>query len=182
MPYGITAAQQVLALLAKVRLLLGRRYTAPWCNGSIPDFGSGGGGSSPSGAVYMEFVAEWFRRKFVALVYAGSNPVKLPLLDVVFNGSIRGLGPCGVSSLQAKRPRSSANLAIQTKKAPSLVSRPMKESLCYTKFRMAVSLFSTFLRTFRVLALSVFSLFPRRVMASFISLQSSADKGISVME
>ena len=46
--------------------------------GSIPDFGSGGGGSSPSGAGYMEFVAEWFRRKFVALVYAGSNPVKLP--------------------------------------------------------------------------------------------------------
>ena len=45
---------------------------------SIPDSGSGGGGSNPSGAVYMEFVAEWFRRKFVALVYAGSNPVKLP--------------------------------------------------------------------------------------------------------
>ena len=78
MPYGITVAQQVLALLAKVRLLLGRRYTAPWCNGSIPDSGSGGGGSNPSGAVYMEFVAEWFRLKFVALVYAGSNPVKLP--------------------------------------------------------------------------------------------------------
>ena len=109
MPYGITVAQQVLALLAKVRLLLGRRYTAPWCNGSIPDSGSGGGGSNPSGAGYMEFVAERFRRKFVALVYAGSNPVKLPLLDVVFNGSIRGLGPCGVSS----------NLAIQTKIAPS---------------------------------------------------------------
>ena len=78
MPYGITVAQQVLALLAKVRLLLGRRYTAPWCNGSIPDFGSGGGGSNPSGACYMEFVAERFRRKVVALVNAGSNPVKLP--------------------------------------------------------------------------------------------------------
>ena len=78
MPYGITVAQQVLALLAKVRLLLGRRYTAPWCNGSIPDFGSGGGGSNPSGAGYMEFVAERFRHKFVALVNAGSNPVKLP--------------------------------------------------------------------------------------------------------
>ena len=26
----------------------------------------------------MEFVAERFRRKVVALVYAGSNPVKLP--------------------------------------------------------------------------------------------------------
>ena len=172
MPYGITAAQQVLALLVKVRLLLGRRHSAPWCNGSIPDFGSGGGGSNPSGAVYLEFVAEWFRRKFVALVNAGSNPVKLPLLDVVLNGSIRGLGPCGVSS----------SLAIQTKKAPSLASKPMKESLCYTKFRMAISLFSTFFRTFRVLAVLVFSLFPSRVMASFISLQSSADKGISVME
>ena len=73
---------------------------------STSDSGSEGGGSNPSGAVYMEFVAEWFRRKFVALVYAGSNPVKLPLLDVVLNGSIRGLGPCGVSS----------NLAIQTKR------------------------------------------------------------------
>ena len=67
----------------------------------------------------MEFVAERLRRKFVALVYAGSNPIKLPLLDVVLNGSIRGLGPCGVSS----------SLAIQTKKAPSLASEPMKESL-----------------------------------------------------
>ena len=28
----------------------------------------------------MEFVAERFRRKVVALVYAGSNPVKLPKL------------------------------------------------------------------------------------------------------
>ena len=82
MPYGITVAQQVLALLAKVRLLLGRRYTASWCNGSIPDFGSGGGGSNPSGACYMEFVAERFRRKVVALVYAGSNPVKLPRWSV----------------------------------------------------------------------------------------------------
>lgn len=26
----------------------------------------------------MEFVAEWLRRQFVALVNAGSNPVKLP--------------------------------------------------------------------------------------------------------
>ena len=77
-PPGITGAQQVLALLVKVRLLLGRRHSAPWCNGSIPDSGSGGVGSSPSGAVYMEFVAERFRRKFVALVNAGSNPVKLP--------------------------------------------------------------------------------------------------------
>ena len=44
---------------------------------STSDSGSGGGGSNPSG-VYMEFVAERFRRKFVALVNAGSNPVKLP--------------------------------------------------------------------------------------------------------
>ena len=28
----------------------------------------------------MVFVAEWFRRKFVALVYAGSNPVEHPIL------------------------------------------------------------------------------------------------------
>ena len=46
---------------------------------STSDSGSGGGGSNPSG-VYMEFVAERFRRKVVALVYAGSNPVKLPKL------------------------------------------------------------------------------------------------------
>ena len=74
-----------MALLAKVRLLLGRRYTAPWCNGSIPDSGSGGGGSNPPG-VYMEFVAERFRRKVVALVYAGSNPVKLPRWSVHLTG------------------------------------------------------------------------------------------------
>ena len=45
---------------------------------STSDSGSEGGGSNPSGAVYMEFVAERLRRKFVALVNAGSNPVKLP--------------------------------------------------------------------------------------------------------
>ena len=45
---------------------------------STSDSESGSGGSSPSGAVYMEFVAERLRRKFVALVNAGSNPVKLP--------------------------------------------------------------------------------------------------------
>ena len=48
---------------------------------STSDSGSGGGGSNPSG-VYMEFVAERFRRKVVALVYAGSNPVKLPRWSV----------------------------------------------------------------------------------------------------
>ena len=34
----------------------------------------------------MEFVAERFRRKVVALVYAGSNPVKLPRRSVHLNG------------------------------------------------------------------------------------------------
>ena len=34
----------------------------------------------------MEFVAERFRRKFVALVYTGSNPVKLPRWSVHLNG------------------------------------------------------------------------------------------------
>ena len=34
----------------------------------------------------MEFVAERFRRKFVALVYAGSNPVKLLRWSVHLNG------------------------------------------------------------------------------------------------
>ena len=46
---------------------------------STSDSESGSGGSNPSGAVYMEFVAERLRRKFVALVNAGSNPVKLPV-------------------------------------------------------------------------------------------------------
>ena len=50
-PYGITAVQQVLALLAKVRLLLGQQHGV--CGRVV-------------------------RRKFVALVYAGSKPVKLP--------------------------------------------------------------------------------------------------------
>ena len=54
LPYGITVAQQVLVLLVRVRLLLGQ---------------------------LMEFVAERLRRKFVALVYAGSNPVKLPIRE-----------------------------------------------------------------------------------------------------
>ena len=74
MPYGITVAQQVLALLAKVRLLLGRQDTAPWCNGSMPDSGSGGGGSSPSGAVFMEFVVQVVECQNEDLMVAGSNP------------------------------------------------------------------------------------------------------------
>ena len=49
-----------------------------WCNGSIPDFGSGGDGSNPSGAGYMEFVAQLVEHQIVALVVAGSKPVKLP--------------------------------------------------------------------------------------------------------
>ena len=45
--------------------------------GSIPDFGSGGGGSNPSG-VYMEFVAQLVECQVVALVVMGSIPIKLP--------------------------------------------------------------------------------------------------------
>ncbi len=45
--------------------------------GSIPDFGSGGGGSNPSG-VYMEFVAQLVECQVVALVVVGSIPIKLP--------------------------------------------------------------------------------------------------------
>ena len=81
-------AQRVLVLLAKVRFLLGRQVKKQLHGviGSMPDFGSGGGGSNPSGACYMEFVAERFRRKVVALVYAGSNPVKLPRWSVHLTG------------------------------------------------------------------------------------------------
>lgn len=52
-------AQRVLVLLAKVRFLLGRQVKKQLHGviGSMPDFGSGGGGSNPSG-VYMEFVAQ----------------------------------------------------------------------------------------------------------------------------
>lgn len=45
--------------------------------GSMPDFGSGGGGSNPSG-VYMEFVAQLVECQVVALVVMGSIPIKLP--------------------------------------------------------------------------------------------------------
>ena len=45
--------------------------------GSIPDFGSGGGSSNPSG-VYMEFVAQLVECQVVALVVMGSIPIKLP--------------------------------------------------------------------------------------------------------
>ena len=54
------------------------RDIAPWCNGSTADFGSAGGGSNASGACYMEFVAQQVERQVVALVVAGSKPVKLP--------------------------------------------------------------------------------------------------------
>lgn len=43
----------------------------------MPDFGSGGGGSNPSG-VYLEFVAQLVECQFVALVVVGSIPIKLP--------------------------------------------------------------------------------------------------------
>lgn len=72
-------AQQVLVLLAKVRFLLGRQVKKQLHGviGSMPDFGSGGGGSNPSG-VYMEFVAQLVECQIVALVVVGSIPIKLP--------------------------------------------------------------------------------------------------------
>ncbi len=110
-----------------------------------------------------------------------SHESRFLFLDIVFNGSMQSLGVCGVSSLLSKAAKPSANLAIQTKVSFSS-NKPGKETSFYTKFRIAMSLFSTFFRTFRVLAVSAFSLLPSRVIASFISLQSSADNGISVME
>ena len=95
-------AQRVLVLLAKVRFLLGRQVKKQLHGviGSIPDFGSGGGGSkspdarhkpsklglcrasgdsqrNPSG-VYMECVAQLVEYQVVALVVVGSIPIKLP--------------------------------------------------------------------------------------------------------
>ena len=110
-----------------------------------------------------------------------SHESRFLFLDIVFNGSMQSLGVCGVSSLLSKAAKPSASLAIQTKVSFSS-NKPGKETSFYTKFRIAMSLFSTFFRTFRVLAVSAFSLLPSRVIASFISLQSSADSGISVME
>lgn len=77
--HGVMVAQRVLVLLAKVRILLGRQVKIQLHGviGSIPDFGSGGGGSNPSG-VYMEFVAQLVERQVVALVVVGSSPIKLP--------------------------------------------------------------------------------------------------------
>ena len=110
-----------------------------------------------------------------------SHESRFLFLDIVFNGSMQSLGVCGVSSLLSKAAKPSASLSIQTKGSFSS-NKPGKELSFYTKFRIAMSLFSTFFRTFRVLAVSVFSILPSRVIASFISLQSSADNGISVME
>ena len=92
-PYGITAVQQVLALLEKVRLLLGQQDMAPWCNGSTADFGSAGGGSNPSGACYMEFVAQLVERQNVDLMVAGSKPVKLPRGSVELRSSFLATRP-----------------------------------------------------------------------------------------
>lgn len=47
----------------------------------MPDFGSGGGGSNPSG-VYMEFVAQLVECQVVALVVVGSNLIKLPKASI----------------------------------------------------------------------------------------------------
>ena len=71
-------AQQVLVLLAKVRFHLGQQVKQLYgVIGSIPDFGSEGDGSNPSG-VYLEFVAQLVEHQVVALVVVGSRPIKLP--------------------------------------------------------------------------------------------------------
>ena len=76
-------AQQVLVLLAKVRFLLGRQVKKQLHGviGSTPDFGSGGGGSNPSG-VYMEFVAQLVECQVVALVVVGSIPIIHPIASL----------------------------------------------------------------------------------------------------
>ena len=73
-------AQRVLVLLAKVRFLLGRQVKKQLHGviGSMPDFGSGGGGGSNPSGVYMEFVAQLVECQVVALVVMGSIPIKLP--------------------------------------------------------------------------------------------------------
>ena len=43
-------------------------------------------GSNPIGVtniVNMVTLAEWFRRKFVALVYVGSNPTRHPFFETI---------------------------------------------------------------------------------------------------
>ena len=72
-------AQRVLVLLAKVRFLLGRQVKKQLHGviGSMPDFGSGGGGSNPSG-VYMEFVAQLVECQVVALGGHGFDPHHTP--------------------------------------------------------------------------------------------------------
>ena len=82
-----------MALLEKVRLLLGQQEIVPWCNGSTADFGSAGGGSNPSGTYYMEFVAQWVERQNVDLMVAGSKPVKLPRGSVELRSSFLATRP-----------------------------------------------------------------------------------------
>ena len=106
-PYGITAAQQVLALLVKVRLLLGQLYgvcgrevQAQGCGSCLRRFESCQtpkmvGSSNRSGLQIFNLSTRV--RSSYRLHYK---------LDMVFNGSIRTLGVCGVSS----------SLAIQTKR------------------------------------------------------------------
>ena len=79
LPYRITVVRQILDLQEVVRFLLGRQVKKQLHGviGSMPDFGSGGGGSNPSG-VYMEFVAQLVECQVVALVVMGSIPIKLP--------------------------------------------------------------------------------------------------------
>ena len=79
LPYRITVVRQILDLQVVVRFHLGRQVKKQLHGviGSMPDFGSGGGGSNPSG-VYMEFVAQLVECQVVALVVMGSIPIKLP--------------------------------------------------------------------------------------------------------
>lgn len=85
-------AQRVLILLAKVRFLLGRQVKKQLHGviGSMPDFGSGGGGSNPSG-VYMEFVAQLVECQVVALVVMGSIPISNDLATVLIYAIFIGL-------------------------------------------------------------------------------------------
>ena len=103
LPYGITVAQQVLVLLVRVRFLLGQ---------------------------HMEFVAERLRRKFVALVYAGSNPVKLPYVRM----------PEWLKGRSAKPLFTSSSLVPHSTIKASFQQRNAKRSLLLTqssKYRKA---------------------------------------------
>ena len=61
-------------------------------------------------------------------------------------------------------------------------SQWLESEVYYTKLRIDVSLVFNFASTIFALAVSRLSLLSSRVMASLMSLQSSIDNGISVME